>query len=185
MEKVFIRGVEDKLFCEFWMIYQSSFPTNEKRTKENFSLILSGESCKLLLYTIDNKVAGFFVYWYFPNFIYIEYLATNPALRNQGIGSKMIKDFISSADKPLILEIDEMSDPISRRRHNFYTREGFILNSHSHTPTAYDNKSVKLNLHIMSYPNTLSNSEYNSFNDTLIAEVMSNLYDRSYKVEIL
>lgn len=177
MEKLLIKNIDNEHFSKFWEIYDYSFPKNEKRTKENISKIINEDNFEIILYVDDSEVLGFFITWNFSKFLYIEYFATNALKRNQGLGKKLLRELITTTDKPIILEIDEIGDEISTRRYNFYSREGFVLNSYTHTPPAYDCKDKKLNLHIMSYPKSIDDDMYNEFARAVVEVVMSNIFN--------
>lgn len=160
-----------------WDIYLESFPLTERRSFENIQACMQGEHCKVVAYHMDGVVIGFLIFWEYEEFIYIEFFATNPQMRNSGNGSFILRDFVEEhGSKPLILEIDEMSDDISKRRCGFYMREGFVLNPFVHRPPAYNDPNVNLDMHIMTFRNEITEEQYKDFNHLLIHEIMSNLY---------
>lgn len=175
LKKRYISVNDNELLSGVWDIYQKSFPPTEMRTLTNLKNILQGDHCRLVSYNDGDSVVGFILFWEYEHFIYIEFFATNPEMRNSGMGSYILRDFISEQTKTIILEIDQISNDISRRRCGFYQREGFILNSFTHTPPAYNNKNVNLDMHIMVYGREITQQEYDNFNKILIQEIMSNL----------
>lgn len=175
--KNYITIDDTELLYGVWDIYENSFPATEMRSLTNLREVMQNEHCRVTVYHDMENVVGFIIFWEYPDFIYLEFFATNVAMRNGGHGAYILQDFIAEHDrKPLILEIDDMCDDISKRRCGFYMRQGFVLNDFSHRPTAYNDKSNSLDMHIMTYANKISEPEYQSFNKILTDEIMSNLY---------
>lgn len=161
-----------------WDIYLKSFPLTERRSFANIKASMQTGNCKVVTYHENGVVIGFILYWEYEEFIYIEFFATNPDRRNSGNGSVILRDFVAEhGAKPLILEIDEMNDEISKRRCGFYQREGFVLNHFVHRPSAYNDMSVNLNMHIMTYGKEITEKQYKDFNRLLTSKIMSNLYE--------
>lgn len=176
--KNYITIYDNEFLYGVWDIYEKSFPITEMRSLTNLRSVMQGEHCRVVAYHDMGEVIGFIIFWEYAEFVYIEFFATNPSMRNGGYGAYILRDFIAEhGNKPLILEIDGMSDEISKRRCGFYQREGFVLNDFVHRPTAYNDKSLHLEMHIMTYGDKISEKEYLRFNKRLTEEIMSNLYN--------
>ena len=177
LKKSILSIYDSELLYGVWEIYQNSFPKSELRTLSNLREVMQGEYCKVVAYHHDGSVVGFIVYWEYSSFAYIEFFAVSQEKRSGGYGSYIINDFISDfRHKPIILEIDNICDDISKRRFDFYVREGFILNDFKHTTTAYDNINETLKLHILTYQELISREQYDEFYSILVDDIMSNIY---------
>lgn len=72
--------------------------------------------------------AGFVAYWDLEAFVFVEYLATSPEHRSQGLGGKTLAALIArSGNKPLVLEVEPPLTQTARSRISFYLRNGFEL----------------------------------------------------------
>lgn len=177
IKKKYISINDNELFNGMWDIYEKSFPETELRKISNLRSVMQNGHCKVIVHYTQEGVVGFIIFWEYADFIYLEFFATNPDMRNGGYGAHILRDFIAEHQKPLILEIDGMVDEISNRRCGFYKREGFILNHYNHRPTAYNDKNVHLDMHIMTYKQAISQEQYDKFNEILTNDIMSNLYE--------
>ena len=72
-------------------------------------------------------------------------------------------ELLAGEDKPVILEIDQPVDEISRRRQAFYKRAGFATNSHAHVHPPYRPENPGHALVVMSRPLPLTKGEYAAF----------------------
>ena len=177
IQKKILSICDRELLSGVWTIYENSFPQSEMRTLSNLRDVMQGEHCKIAAYHVNGDVIGFIVYWEYSSFVYVEFFAVSNLKRNGGYGSYIIRDFIEDfKSKPIILEIDNICDDISKRRHGFYVREGFLLNDFKHAPTAYNDINDTLNLHIMTYQQLISQEQYDEFYNILVSDILSNLY---------
>ena len=89
--------ISSELFRDFYDIMVSSFPKEERRTREEF-LKLTEKCEKYKIYALldSEKLVAFLTVWEFKTFAFIDHFAVSPSLRNKGIGA----DFLS---KVLIL----------------------------------------------------------------------------------
>lgn len=105
-------------------LYMASFPPEERR---DWGDIAGADSSPRLRVLHDgDEFAGFVTTWEFDDFIYIEHLATEPSMRNRGLGAKTLAA-LSGLGKALVLECEHpgCSDPMAGRRLEFYRRNGF------------------------------------------------------------
>lgn len=76
---------------------------------------------------LNGIFAGFFFWWDFGEFAYIEHFAIASSARNGGTGGHALDMFIESLDgKGVVLEAEPETDGgMARRRIAFYRRHGF------------------------------------------------------------
>lgn len=115
------------------------------------------------LVTADGQFVGFNLWWNFSDVRYIEHLATFPRLRGKGYGQRILRDFFSASDVPVLLEVEPPTDDVSKRRIGFYQRTGFVLNAHPYTHPPYKKGGAHVPLMLMTYPAPLTDSELACF----------------------
>lgn len=109
-------------------VYMDAFPLSERRSIESvFELYRSNPQFTIDIAVYDNKAIGFLCHWDLDEFIFAEYLAIDPALRNSGLGKKVVNEFLSTIKKPVILEVELPTTILSERRIGFYQRLGFKI----------------------------------------------------------
>ncbi|MDY5637574.1 MAG: GNAT family N-acetyltransferase [Parabacteroides sp.] len=132
--------------------YTDSFPEVERR---DFSLvrqlIQESSSFKLFVFRLAGTYAGFLTTWDFGSFVYAEHFAISSEQRNGGIGSRALRSYLDSLQKPLILEVELPTDHWSRRRIGFYERLGFTLDAHRYVQPPYRPGGEELEMRLMSY----------------------------------
>lgn len=72
----------------------------------------------------DAPLACVIALWKFDEFVFIEHIVTDPALRGQGLGGKVLEQ-LKKNYTALALETEYKTDAMSDRRLGFYLRHGF------------------------------------------------------------
>jgi hypothetical protein len=109
-------------------LLESAFPEEERR-----DLLLQQHLLEMdctfhcLLIEQGHRPIGFFTYWDFNSFIYLEHFAIAPEERNQGQGSIAFQQFKKQTQEPIVLEAEPPTDALKQRRINFYLRQGMQL----------------------------------------------------------
>lgn len=139
-------------------LYLESFPPEERRP---WQMILSPESHygpKLQLIVVDGQFAGMVTTWHFDQFVYIEHLAVNPGIRGRGVGAELLGVLSSQVGKPIVLEVElpNEADPMTIRRINFYTRNGFTLLEHNYVQPPYTPELPEVPLKLMTTDSTIA-----------------------------
>ncbi len=129
MEKLKI-SYENKFFADVLRLYRDAFPTDERREENDFlDVARNCHRFSIHVFTEGNAFVGFLTSWEWDDFRYGEHFAVLPDKRGGGIGSRALKAFLSSSDKPLIIEVEPPTNDIARRRIGFYERNGLRLRS--------------------------------------------------------
>ncbi len=169
MEFVRIASSEEQRFYfdSSWGIYCYSFPRCERRTLEDQIERMGDSLYHFEAAVVDGVVVGILGYWIFNddelgNYIYLEHLATSRFMRNGGFGAKCL-EHLKSSGFPILLEIEQPEDELTRRRQGFYERSGFCLNEHRHCHSPYRADEGWVTLRIMAYPKVFSMTSYESF----------------------
>lgn len=162
---------DDKMFNEAMILYQKSFPAHEQRGMESQIEILNDKEYHFDLIYDNNSFVGIILYWETLNYIYIEHFCIEPNMRNKKYGENAL-ELLKKKKKTIILEIDPPIDEISIRRKLFYTRAGYKENDFNHIHPPYRKYNKGHLLSVMSYPDFLTQIEYDNFNLYLKNRVM-------------
>ena len=158
-----IKSKEDQYFAEFWDIYSTSFPHNERRVSNQQTEVFKKREYQVDIYLFDNHIVGFIAFWTTKDFIFIEHLAIATEVRSKGLGSAILKPFIEREPIPVILEIEPPINDLTRRRLKFYESLGFIRNDHLHFQPPYHPEDQPLKFEILTYPLQISADLYFQF----------------------
>lgn len=161
-------------FNEFYGLMENDFPESERRTKHDQMKLLDNSKASLNFIIKDGQVAGYFVFWDFGDFAFIEHIATKKELRGQGVGTIFLEGFIKEINKQIILEVDPPIDEVSIKRIKFYEHLGFVLNDFDYTQPSYHKNGVGVDMKIMSLNKPLTKSEF----DYYIREIYKNVYSK-------
>lgn len=94
-------------FDEIFAIMEASFPTSEIRTFEGQQELLDVPDYRLITeMNSEGKIVAFMACWEFPGFRFVEHIAVDPSIRGGGIGKKLMTEYISLSNKPVLLEVE-------------------------------------------------------------------------------
>lgn len=165
--------------CDFYSFYKlmcEAFPSEERRNYEDQKKLLKDELYNIISHKDENEnITAFIASWEFNDFIFIEHFAVSSKMRCNGVGTSMIKDYLSKCNKPIFLEVELPENDISIRRIEFYKRLGFHLNDYDYLQPPLQKQHDFLPLKIMSYPKRVDNKEFIDFRNEI--------YDRVYRVK--
>ena len=158
-------------FDRIYDILEKSFPPDELRPYIEQASLLLDMRYSILSETQNGKIAAFFAIWEFDTFIFIEHFATHPDFRNLGLGSQMLRELTEISKKPLCLEVEPPDCDVSRRRIEFYKRNGFHLNHYHYMQPPISKGRKTIPLMIMTSPSPITESEFENIKATLYSEV--------------
>jgi ribosomal protein S18 acetylase RimI-like enzyme len=138
-------------FEQLFDIMVQSFPSAEYRKKEKQYAILDDTDYSITVHKEESIIQAFIAVWNLGNFIFAEHLAVSPKNRNSGIGSAFMREYLSQSKLPIVLEVEDIQDEISKRRIGFYERLGFVLSDIRYNQPNFDNSDVVIPLRIMYY----------------------------------
>ena len=142
-------------FPKIHEIMEAAFPSNERRSYNGQRELINHKNYKLYLHKHKKRVIAFLAVWEFDDINFIEHFAVESAYRGSGLGEKILKEYLSHAEKPVFLEVEPPSTEIARRRIKFYERIGFHLNKFDYFQPALQGGQKPLLLKNMTYPNPL------------------------------
>ena len=154
--------VNEKTFNTVFDKMKTAFPYEERRDYSDQKECLENKYFNFLEIYDDDLAVGFTALWVFENFVFIEHIAIDEDKRGSGYGSKAIELLKEKYNKPLILEAEAPVTEQQIKRINFYNRLGFNVNSFNYTQPSYHG-GEGVPLLILSYPNKLTDEEFDEF----------------------
>lgn len=167
-----LTSYEDAMYTQAMELYRNSFPGHEQRKDASQKVALGAAEYHFDLIYDGNVFVGMLLYWETKDFLYVEHFLVKPELRGKSYGQKALEE-LGKKRKRVILEIDPPTDEISIRRKGFYERAGYLENSFRHVHPPYHAENQGHPLVVMSCPDLLTRTEYESFYDYLKNTVMT------------
>lgn len=163
----------------FWSLYESAFPLNERKPREVQLRAMRSPDYFAHVFHEGDQPVGLSCHWVRPEFIYLEHIAIDPALRGRGIGARILSALLSTAVCPVLLEADPPETEIAIRRIGFYERLGFVQNAHiHHLQPPYRPETGPVPLRLLSHPATISETLYAHFHAWLVGMLEGSTADR-------
>ena len=182
MQQQYINSCDHPLYKSFHDLYSVSFPLFEQRSAAQQMDAFQNERYKLLAFTEDDTFLGFISYWEFDTYRYVEHFAVSAAQRGKGYGSAMLRAFLQSTGKIILLEIDPITDSVSEARLRFYKRCGLHENPYPHRHPAYRSEYQPHPLIVLTSKRAISKEEYQEFYKDLNEIVMNETYTEYNKM---
>lgn len=159
-----VTSVDDCLFQFAWDLYVASFPEQERRELDYQREALEVGEFYADVVLESDKPIGILFWWSLSDLVYVEHLATSPAVRGRGYGDRILRELIERSDKPIILEVEHPTCEMSRRRIGFYERVGFTLSDLHYSHPSYQQPSdERVELMIMTHPQAITEHELAKF----------------------
>lgn len=151
-------------------LYKSAFPEIERRDEEEQHRIMQNPYYHFDMIYDNDSFIGVMLYWELDNLIFLEHFTTLPELRNHGFGAKSL-DLLKQKGKTVILEIEDPVSELTKRRYDFYRRNGFVMTEIYHIQAKLHLGYEDLMLKILSYPERISESKYIGFLNFMTQEI--------------
>lgn len=161
---------KDNNYQKAYDLYVSSFPINKRRSDVEQICILKKETYHFNLIMENGELIGIMLYWDLDDMIYLEHFAILKCLRCSEKESKAL-ELLKSLNKQIILEIENPVDDITKRRYEFYEKNGFILNDVHHIQAKYHLGDEDVLLKILSFPGTVDKIKYLNFYNYMTKEI--------------
>ena len=176
MEQANITSASHPLFSQFWEIYCNSFPLNERRTQSQHEQIAHNPHFTNLVWHKQHNLVGLLTFWDFGGFYYIEHFAINEAYRSNGTGHQLLHGWLQQATLPVMLEIEEPVDALTKRRLAFYLRLQFVQPHIKQLQPDYQTGEICVPMEILSYPTAISPELFEIFVQKQKTEALGYLY---------
>ena len=155
-----IENSNSEKFNEAWSIYESSFPSDERRSLESQLKLMKNKLYNFFGVFEKNVLVAVIAYWNFGNFLFIENLAVKTELRDIGIGTRLLEEYLIKNKKKIVLEVERLSNKIAIKRIKFYKKIGFKLNKYNYIHPPYGKGKNPIPMFLMTYPKTINKSEF-------------------------
>ena len=136
MSFVRLRSADTEDYRAARELYGQCFPIHEQREEASQRTIMADGEYFFTQIMSGDRTIGCILYWETADFIYVEHFFISAALRNLAYGRRTL-EWITGKEKPVILEIDPVTDELTKRRKGFYERAGFHANEFSHIHPPY------------------------------------------------
>lgn len=167
-----IENSSDPFFIKTYELYCAAFPPSERRNLGGLEYMLHYNSqFRADALMKEDNFCGFFTYWTFPRFVYVEHFAVDPTMRGQNIGSEVMSTFMENTKLPIVLEVEMPEGPDSIRRIKFYEKLGLKVISHNYVQPFYDGSGNILPMLIMSNDYHFADKHFKLIKNTLYKEV--------------
>lgn len=162
-----LKVTDSKEFNEAWNIYKNSFPSDERRTLKSQQELIKNNQYSFFKVTKDEALVAIIAIWNFQDFLFIEHLAAKKEMRGKGIGTELLKEYLSKSKKQIVLEVERPKNEIANKRIEFYKKIGFKLNDFDYIQPSYGIDKKPIPLLLMTYPKRISDSEFQSIRKKL------------------
>lgn len=123
------------IWQECLSVYLDAFPADERREPAELARMHGVPGYRFFavnygdafLASAEAPLRGILEVWDFNAFRFLEHLAVKPEWKGQGMGSLILRDYLSWSDKPVILEAETPVTPEAERRIRFYRKAGFVI----------------------------------------------------------
>ncbi|MGN0257620.1 MAG: GNAT family N-acetyltransferase [Bacteroides sp.] len=149
-----------------------SFPTEEYRPLVEWKRYTDEvEAFHNQVILNDDRPVGLVTHWDFGSFCYVEHLAIAPEARNGGYGGRLLQLLQAHLQRPIVLEVEEPTEEMARRRIGFYQRHGFQLWGNPYLQPPYREGDGLLPMHIMVWGALREEEVFDEVKQTLYREV--------------
>lgn len=165
VERIELLKLAEKDFEKVYALMEEAFPVEEVRPPKNAKAQLRDPRYSILISKNEaDQMLGFIARWDLGTRIFVEHFAVDLRLRGGGIGSGMMRAFLSQAEKPVVIEVEDEKTETNLRRIHFYQRLGFHLSQYGYDQPVYrGDMSKKIPLKLMTYPNPLTAAGFEDF----------------------
>ena len=163
--------MNEKDFDSFFNILDNSFPQNERRDYPSQKALLSVGKYRPFVFKENDEVLALMATWEFADFVYVEHLAVDNKLRGKGVGTELIKNYLNNCKKRVFLEVEPPNCEISKKRISFYEKLGFCFNDFYYLQQPLNPGDLPFRLNIMSYPESISEREFEKYKKDIYKEV--------------
>ena len=168
-----LQKLKNTEFDQVYALMEESFPKEEYRDYEKQKELFAHSEYQIFIKKDkeSGEINAFFAVWEFDSFMYVEHFAVNPAMRNGGVGGKMLRTLLESTKKMIILEVEPPEEEMAARRVEFYKRNGFYFNDYPYIQPSMGEGRKEMPLFLMRTGRKMSEEEYNKICDTLYTKV--------------
>jgi len=162
MKFIKIENSDSKEFKEAWKIYKSSFSSDETRSLKSQLKLMKNRLYNFFIVFDNDLLVAIITGWNFNNFLFVEHFAIREELRGKGMGTRLLKEYISKNKQKIILEVERPDNEVAIKRIRFYEKIGFKLNKYDYIQPSYGKNKSPVPMFLMTYPENINESEFSS-----------------------
>lgn len=117
-----LRLLKNEEFPFLYQLMQQSFPPSEFRSYEGEYSLFGYPNYQVLVAESEGVIQAFIAEWLFDTFHYVEHFAVNPSSRGKGLGSNILRSYLSTTKLPVVIEVEAADTVEAKRRIAFYER---------------------------------------------------------------
>lgn len=138
-----------KKLSRIFSAYESTFPEDERRDKDQFLSLIENPDCFIFAVKNDDDFVGYLILWKLEDFYFLEHFEVFEEFRNLKLGSQVLQELQEKFGN-MILE-SEPSDwnEMAERRINFYVRNGYSIVSKEYVQPSYGEGKKELKLFLL------------------------------------
>ena len=167
-----ITTADTALYSFMENLMTASFPSEEYRSLDELRRYTDSKNHfhNNVIFHNDTPV-GLITYWDFGHFYYVEHFAIDPAQRNGGHGKNVLSHLCQLLEHPIILEVEEPTEEMAKRRINFYQRHGFALWEKHYQQPPYKSGDGYLPMLLMAYGDLTCEKDFDTVKEHIYREV--------------
>lgn len=158
-----LKKISKNEYDKYFSLLEDDFVLEERRTKEDEFAAFDNQAFSPNFIYENGNLIGYACFWEFDEFVFVEHFAILKNMRGTGCGSRFLKEFSESKNKPIVLEVELPENEIAKKRISFYERLGYVINPFEYYQPTYHEGLELVPMHIMTYKNTLSKEQFDSF----------------------
>ena len=158
-------------FNKIYSIMEQGFPKSEIRSFSGQKALLKDSRYKIYCEYDNEEIIAFIAVWDLCEYKFLEHFAVHPSYRGMGIGSKLLKEVISSLSGLCFLEVEPPISELQKRRVEFYKRQGFFINVYQYFQPAFSKTLPAVPLKIMTYGKEIDEKEFLKIKNLVYKEV--------------
>jgi len=160
MELIFSKADSANALESIKELYLAAFPAHERRTFHGLiAQVERSTNCSVNAVNTIDGVVGFYTFWDFEAFGFVEHIAIEPRFRGMKLGERTLQHIAAECQKPIVLEVEPPTDEDSRRRIQFYIRNGFQLVDIPYFQPSYTNIGENTDMMLMTNSIHLSHNQ--------------------------
>ncbi len=164
--------ISQEEYQKVYVLLSAAIPPEKRREYSIQRALLQHSAYTLYSYGAGNAVEAMLAAWEFSHLRYVEHFAVKEALRNQGLGTRLLQAYMQQSDLPVILESEEPgASAMAERRLAFFSRCGFHTNTEAYSQPPRSKGMPWVSAQLLSWPAPLNEADFSDCRVLLYREV--------------
>ena len=167
-----MRKIDLKQFDEVYTFFQQAFIPAELRDYDEMKMLFEKGLFVIYGEYEDDYLLAAMIVWELEHCVYLENFAVSEKARGKGIGSFVLKEFTRLyKDCFLFMEVEVPYDSISRRRIQFYEKNGYLSNRYTYIQPPFRKDDEPVHLTFMTYPSCMNEEQCHDIKEEIFKVV--------------